>query len=72
MLITPGEVEKAAKDIIGYWEKSDLSDTDKRKILQMVFEFYTDRNEHNVDQWLAHLTQREIMKNDPELGDGNE
>lgn len=68
MLLTPQQIEKAANDIVTYWKESELPETDKQKILEMVKGFYEDRNEHFFDQYFAALTNRTIEKNVPQTG----
>lgn len=68
MLITPQQIEKAAVDIVDYWETSEANDEDKLKILEMVKDFYNDRNEHIIDQYLSQLTSRVIERNVPQTG----
>lgn len=68
MLITPQQVEKAAIDIVNYWEESEAEPEDKVKVLEMIRDFYNDRNEHIVDQYLATLTTRIIERNVPRTG----
>lgn len=68
MLITPTQVEAAALDIVQYWEISEALDEDKLKVLEMVRDFYTDRDEYYVDQYLAQLTTRVIERNVPKTG----
>ena len=68
MIITPQQVEKTAIDIVNYWEESEALSEDKVKVLEMVRDFYTDRNEHIIDQYLAQLTTRVIERNVPRTG----
>ena len=68
MLLTPQVIEKAATDIVGFWEESELPDTDKAKILEMVQNYYEDRNEHLVDQYLRALCERTINTRVPQTG----
>ena len=68
MLITPQQLEQAAFDIVEYWSSSDAADEDKTKILEMVRDFYGDRNEHIIDQYLSQLTSRIIERNVPQTG----
>ena len=58
MLLTPQQIEKAASDIVSFWETSELPDTDKAKILQMVTEYYESKNEYVFEQYLAALCGR--------------
>ena len=67
-LITPTQIEATAKDIVEFWETSELPDGDKTKILQMTQEFYTDENSHIFQQYLAQLCQRTIDKRVPRTG----
>lgn len=66
MLITPQQIEKAATDIVDFYENSDLPPGDKKKILEMVNSYYEDKNEHLVDQYLGALTKRTIASKFPE------
>lgn len=68
MLITPQQIEKAAQDIVSFWEQSDLPAADKTKILEMVKDFYDDKNEHLIDQYFAKLTERTLIRNTAETG----
>lgn len=71
MLLKPSDIYKTAEDIVNF-VNSDASDADKKTILTMVRDFYTDRNEHVVDQWFASLAQRTIDKHYPPTGLENE
>lgn len=68
MIITPQDIERAALGIVNYWEESDAQEDDKIKILEMIRDFYGDRNEHIVDQYLAQLATRVIERNIPRTG----
>ena len=68
MLLTPQKVEQAAKDIVDFWQQSELPDSDKHKILEMVRDFYGDRNETLIDQYLGGLTDRTIIRHTSETG----
>ena len=65
MLITPQQIESAAKDIVSFWEESELPDADKAKILDMVKDYYTDENNHVFQQYLAALCERTIDRRVP-------
>ena len=65
MLLTPNDIVKAARDIVDFWESSKLSDSDKLRILEMVGQFYSDKDEYVHDRYLAELTQRAINKAKP-------
>ena len=67
-LLKPSDIANAATDIAEFVETSKLADRDKQKILEMVRDFYTDRNEHIIDQYLATLAQRTIDKHFPQTG----
>ena len=67
-LLTPSIIEKAANDITGFWETSELHDADKKKILEMTCNFYENKDEHIIDQYLAGLARRTINKYSPETG----
>ena len=66
MIITPQVIEKAATDIVEFWETCGLPDTDKAKILTMVKEYYDDKNDYVYEQYLAQLTQRTIDRRVPQ------
>jgi len=66
MLLTPQQIEKAAQDIVAFWNRSVLPDADKAKILEMVQDYYASKDEYLVDQYLAGLTQRTIDRNAPQ------
>lgn len=66
MLLTPQLIESAAEDITRFWTRSQLPDTDKVKILEMVQEYYESKNEYLHDQYLAALTNRVLVKRNPE------
>lgn len=68
MLITPQQVEKAAVDIVDYWNTSDALEEDKIKILEMIRDYYAEKNEHVIDQYLAQLSTRIIERNIPRTG----
>ena len=65
-MLTPQVIEKAATDIVEFWENSELPDTDKAKILTMVKEYYDDKNDYVYEQYLAQLTQRTIDRRVPQ------
>ena len=64
-LLTPQQIEQAALDIVEFWEKSELPPNDKAKILEMVKEYYADKNDFVYEQYLAELTQRTIDRRVP-------
>ena len=66
MLITPQVIEKAATDIVEFWEQSELPETDKAKILTMIKDYYNDKNDYVYEQYLAQLTQRTIDRRVPQ------
>ena len=68
MLLTPFDIERAASDIVSYWETSDLPDADKEKILEMVKDYYEGKNEYLCDQYLSALTTRTLDSNVPKTG----
>ncbi|MCG7944859.1 MAG: hypothetical protein N0C84_00780 [Candidatus Thiodiazotropha taylori] len=68
MIIVPQDLEKAATDIVRFWQSSELRDEDKIKILEMVNRFYSDKNEYIHDQYLAELTKRMLDKHNPQTG----
>lgn len=75
-LIKPSDIANAAKDIANFTSSSELSNKDNQKILEMVRDFYQDKNEHIIDQYLATLAQRTIDRHFPQTGfenndDGN-
>jgi hypothetical protein len=67
-LLKPSDIANAATDIALFMENSDLADKDKQKILEMVRDFYVDKNEHIIDQYLATLSQRTLDKYFPQTG----
>jgi len=67
-LIKPTDIYDAAKDITSFIERADVSDRDKKVILEMCRDYYQDRNEHTIDQWLTQFLQRTIDKNFPPTG----
>lgn len=73
-MITPQEIESTAKSIVDYWDNSELPDTDKQKILEMVKDYYSDENSHVFQQYLAQLCDRTIDRRVPKTGfeSGNE
>ena len=68
MLLKPSDIANAASDIVDFVNSDTLSDNDKKRILEMVRDFYQDRNEHIIDQYLHTLTQRTIDKHFPQTG----
>jgi hypothetical protein len=66
MLIKPSDVFEAANDIVEFAKREDISETDRKKILEMCRDFYNDKNEHLVDQWLGQLIGRTIDKHFPQ------
>lgn len=67
-LLKPSDIASAATDIAEFIETSELADKDKQKILEMVRDYYTDKNEHIIDQYLATLAQRTVDKHFPQTG----
>lgn len=67
-ILTPQQIEQAAKDIVSFWDESKLPDTDKTKILEMVKDYYEDSNNHIYEQYLATLCQRTIDRRVPRTG----
>lgn len=67
-LLKPSDVANAATDIANFIDTSDLAGNDKKKILEMIRDFYTDKNEHIIDQYLATLAQRTLDKHFPQTG----
>lgn len=68
MLMTPQMIETAANDIVSFWDNSELADVDKQKILEMVKDYYANKDEYMYDQYLAGLTTRTIDSNVPHTG----
>lgn len=66
MLIKPTDIYDAANDIITFAKRTDVSETDRKKILEMCRDYYNDKNDHIVDQWLSHLLGRTIDKHFPQ------
>jgi len=67
-LLKPSDIANAATDIATFIETSELADKDKQKILEMVRDYYLDKNEHIIDQYLATLAQRTVDKHFPQTG----
>lgn len=67
-LLKPSDIAKAATDIATFVETSDLAEKDKQKILEMVRDYYIDKNEHIIDQYLSTLAQRTVDKHFPQTG----
>lgn len=67
-LLKPSDIANAATDIATFIETSELADKDKQKILEMVRDYYQDKNEHIIDQYLATLSQRTVDKHFPQTG----
>lgn len=67
-IITPQHIEQAAKDIVTFWEQSELPENDKSKILEMVKDYYEEKNDYVFEQYLAQLCQRTIDKRVPRTG----
>jgi hypothetical protein len=67
-LLKPSDIAEAAMDITNFVTANQLADNDKQKILEMVRDFYQDKNEHIIDQYLATLAQRTIDKHYPQTG----
>jgi predicted kinase len=65
MIITPQIIEQAAKDIVSFWEASELPDADKAKILEMVKDYYADKDDHVFERYLAELCKRTIDRRVP-------
>ena len=68
MLITPQQIEQAAKDIVQFWTESDLPDNDKQKILEMTRDYYREKDEYLFDQYLATLADRTVIRHTAETG----
>tara|TARA_X000001316_G_C922335_1_gene37466 strand:+ start:4786 stop:5028 length:243 start_codon:yes stop_codon:yes gene_type:complete len=67
-LLKPSDIAVAATDISRFPTTTDLSDNDKQKILEMVRDYYIDKNEHIIDQYLSTLAQRTIDRYFPQTG----
>ena len=67
-LLKPSDIAAAATDISTFPSQSGLSNNDKQKILEMVRDYYNDKNEHIVDQYLSTLAQRTIDRYFPQTG----
>ena len=67
-LLKPSDIAAAATDVATFVESSELADKDKQKILEMVRDYYQDKNEHIIDQYLAMLAQRTLDKHFPQTG----
>jgi len=68
MLIKPSDIYNTAQDVVTFIARDDIADHDKKVILEMCRDFYQDRNEHIVDQWLTQFLQRTIDKKYPPTG----
>lgn len=68
MLLTPQMIETAASNIVDFWSTSELADIDKQKILEMVKDYYANKDEYIHDQYLSALTDRTINANVPQTG----
>jgi len=64
-MITPQQIEEAAKAIVNFWDESSLPDNDKQKILEMTKDYYSDENNHVFQQYLAQLCERTIDRRVP-------
>lgn len=71
-LIKPSDIEVTARDITNYWNTSKASPEDKIKILNMVKDYYKDRNLTTIDSWFAQLCDIMINKNSNSEGTGFE
>jgi hypothetical protein len=65
-LIKPSDILDTANDIVAFAKRDDLSDIDRKKILEMCRDYYNDKNDHIVDQWLSQLLSRTIDKHFPQ------
>ena len=65
-LIKPTDIFDTANDIVEFAKREDISATDRKKILEMCKDFYNDKNEHLIDQWLSQLVGRTIDKHFPQ------
>lgn len=65
LLIKPTDIYEVAQDIITFADREDISDNDKKVIITMVKDFYADRNEYTVDQWLTQFSQRILDRKFP-------
>jgi|SaaInl3SG_22_DNA_1037383.scaffolds.fasta_scaffold02267_13 hypothetical protein len=54
-LVGPFEVEKLLKDITIYWKESTADEKDKRRILQLLLEYYEARNITELDVVVGNL-----------------
>jgi hypothetical protein len=67
-LLKPSDISNVATDIATFIDNNELAVKDKQKILEMVRDYYQDKNEHIIDQYLAMLAQRTLDKNFPQTG----
>ena len=67
-LFKPSDIAAVATDIATFIDNNELAVKDKQKILEMVRDYYQDKNEHIIDQYLAMLAQRTLDKNFPQTG----
>jgi hypothetical protein len=65
MLLTPQKIEQAAVDIVEFWNTSELPDNDKAKILEMVKDYYSDKDDHVFERYFAELCTRTIDRRVP-------
>jgi hypothetical protein len=65
MLLTPQQLEQAAKDVVEFWDTSELPDADKAKILEMVKDYYVDKDDHVFERYFAELCARTIDRRVP-------
>lgn len=72
MLITPQQIEDTANAIVTFWDSSQMSDNDKKKILEMTRDYYAEKNEYIFDQYLSELAKRQIDRHAPPTGFEND
>lgn len=65
-MIKPSDVYETANDIVSFAKNTEVSEQDRVKILKMCRDYYNDKNETIIDQWLYQLTNRTIDKFFPE------
>lgn len=60
----PTDLENVMNDIISFFENSKSPDKEKIRILEILAEYYEERNMTTVDQILGQLARAAIRKTD--------
>lgn len=58
----PTDLENVMNDIISFFETSNSPDKEKIRILEIIAEYYEERNMTTVDQILGQLARAAIRK----------